>query len=163
MRHVPALLPPTRRQFVQSVSAASLGLLVGCGNLTPSLRPPLRIPRVGLLLSAGSTDALPLLRQSLHELGYVEGQGIVFEFREARQERDQLSELADELVRLPVDVIVAVGEAAIMPARRAANSIPIVMIAGRDPITSGHVASIARPGGHITGLSYLNRSLIPKR
>ncbi len=119
---------------------------------------PKKVPRIGFL-SATSPAALSArveaFRQGLRELGYVEGKNIVIEYRYAEGKLDRLSELAAELVRLKVDVIVTGGPQATRPAKEATATIPIVMGFDNDPVGSGFVASLARPGGNITGLSTL--------
>ena len=94
-------------------------------------------------------------RQGLRELGYVEGKNIVIEPRYAEGKLDRLPELAADLVRLNVDVIVTSGPTATRPAKEATSTIPIIMTFDDDPVGSGFVASLARPGGNITGLSTL--------
>jgi putative ABC transport system substrate-binding protein len=94
-------------------------------------------------------------RQGLRELGYVEGKNIVMEYRYAEGKLDRLPALATELVRLKVDVIVTAGPAATRPAKEATVTIPIVMAQDNDPVGNGFVASLARPGGNITGLATL--------
>ena len=119
---------------------------------------PTKIPRIGFLaavsLSANSAR-FEAFRQGLRELGYVEGKNIVIEWRYAEGKPDRLPALAAELVHLKVDVIVTGGSTATRPAKEATNTIPIVMAQDSDPVGSGFVASLARPGGHITGLSTL--------
>ncbi len=102
-------------------------------------------------------------RQGLRELGYVEGKNIVIEWRYAEGKLDREPALAAELVRLKVDVIVTVGSNATRAAKEATATIPIVMTQDPDPIGNGFVASLARPGGNITGLSNVNRELSGKR
>ena len=94
-------------------------------------------------------------RQGLRELGYVEGKNIVIEWRYAEGKLDRLPALAAELVRLKVDVIVTAGRIATRAAKEATDTIPIVMAQDSDPVGNGFVASLARPGGNITGLSTL--------
>ncbi len=104
------------------------------------------------------------IRRALRDLGYVEGQNIAFEYRYAEGKRDQFPELVAELVRLKVDVIVVVGERAVRAVMNATKTIPIVLAgAGLDPVEAGHVGSLARPGGNITGITSLNRDLAGKR
>jgi putative tryptophan/tyrosine transport system substrate-binding protein len=104
------------------------------------------------------------IRLALHELGYVEGQSIAFEYRYAEGKLDRLPELAAELVRLKVDVIVAGGEPPIRAAKNATKTIPIVMSGpGVDPITAGFIDSLARPGRNVTGLTNLTQELGGKR
>jgi len=101
------------------------------------------------------------LREALRELGYLEGQNISFEFRSAEGKLDRLPELASELVRLKVDVIVALYVPSGLAAKQATREIPIVIIAA-DPVETGIVASLARPGGNITGVSLMSAVLIGK-
>jgi putative ABC transport system substrate-binding protein len=122
---------------------------------------PTKIPRIGYLapnslsVLAARTEAF---RQGLRDLGYVEGKTIVIEWRSVEGKLDRLPALAAELVRLNVDVIVTAGPTATRPAKEATSTIPIVMTLDIDPVGTGFVASLARPGGNITGLS----SLIPE-
>ncbi len=124
-----------------------------------------KVYRIGFLdfrLRSTTTDPrLIALRQGLRELGYVEGQNLVFEYRSAKGKRERLPEVAAELVRLKVDVIVTSGNArAIRAAKRATRTIPIVMPGGGlDPVEAGFVMSLARPGGNITGLTNLASDL----
>ena len=119
---------------------------------------PAKIPRIGYLeavspsIGAVRSEAF---RQGLRELGYVEGKNIVTEYRYAEGKRDRLPALAAELVRLKVDVIVTAGASATRAAKKATSTIPIVMAQDSDPVGKGVVASLARPGGNITGLSTL--------
>jgi putative tryptophan/tyrosine transport system substrate-binding protein len=108
-------------------------------------------------------DRIEAFRHGLRELGYVEGQNIVMEWRYGEEKPDRVSELAAELVRLKVDVIVGGGNSAIQAAKKATNTIPIVMTQASDPVASGFVASLARPGGIITGLSRLAPEIGGKR
>jgi putative tryptophan/tyrosine transport system substrate-binding protein len=102
-------------------------------------------------------------RQTLHELGWVEGQNIILEFRPPVQEGDTFDELAADLVRLQVDVMVATGTPAVRAAKHATSTIPIVMSPGADPVAEGLVTSLARPGGNVTGSSIMNVDLGGKR
>jgi putative tryptophan/tyrosine transport system substrate-binding protein len=117
-----------------------------------------KLPRLGVLVLT-SADAQSLgkeLREGLCELDYVEGQNFAFEFRSADGNTDRLPELAAELVRLQVDLIVAAYTPCVVAAKRATTAIPIVMAAVADPIGAGLVQSLARPGGNITGLSNMS-------
>ena len=135
-------------------------------SLSAEAQQPTKIPRIGYLgavsLSTNSarTDAF---RQGLRELGYVEGKNIVIEWRSAEGKLDRLPALAAELVRLKVDIIVTAGATATRPAKEATTTIPIVMTNEGDPVGTGFVASLARPGGNITGLSTLAPELSGKR
>jgi len=115
--------------------------------------------RVGLL--AGSNDRN--LQHSLSELGYVEGRDIIFEVRDAEGKLEQLDDLALDLVRLKVDVIVAPNPPAVLSVKRATATIPIVMMNTPDPVQLGFVASLARPGGNITGVTTLTVDLSIKQ
>jgi putative ABC transport system substrate-binding protein len=119
---------------------------------------PTKIPRIGFLITSSPAVIAPRMnafRQGLQELGYVEGKNIVIERRHAEGKLDRLPALAAELVRLNVDVIVTSGPTATRPAKEATSAIPIVMTFDDDPVGSGFVTSLARPGGNVTGLSTL--------
>ena len=125
-----------------------------------------KIPRIGSLGGASpsaNANGNEALRQGLRELGYVEGKNIIIEWRSAEGKLDRLPALADELVRLKADVIVTSGGQATRAAKEATKTIPIVMAQVSDPVGSGFVASLARPGGNITGLSTLAPELSGKR
>ncbi len=140
-------------------------LLVGCVGIVEAQQPG-KVPRIGFL-SATSLSAIAArieaFRQGLRELGYVEGKNIVIEYRYAEGKLDRLSELAAELVRLKVDIIVSAGPPPTRSAKEATVTIPIVMGFDHDPVGSGFVASLARPGGNITGLSTLAPEISGKR
>ena len=142
----------TRRQFLRTVS---VGLLAA--PLAVEAQQPGRVPRIGFLSVTSPSDRPPLLdafRQGLRELGWVEGQNIVIDYRYAEGRVDRLPDLAAELVRLKVDLIVAsAGTQGVTAAKNATETIPIVMIAVRDPVGTGLIASLARPGGNVTGVS----------
>jgi len=125
-----------------------------------------KIPRIGFL-GATSPAALAArvqaFRQGLHELGYVEGKNIVLEYRWAEGRNERLPDLAAELVRLKVDVIVTAGPMDNRAAKEATNTIPIVMAQDNDPVGNRLVASLGRPGGNITGLATLTPELSGKR
>ena len=124
-----------------------------------------KIPRIGWLagnLPYTQTPRLEVLRRGLRELGYIEGKDVMIEARYNQGKLDQLPELAAELVRLNVDLIVAVGTQAAQAAKSATKTIPIVATSG-DPVANGLVASLARPGGNVTGLASLTFELAPKR
>jgi putative tryptophan/tyrosine transport system substrate-binding protein len=117
-----------------------------------------KVPRIGYLTGAtpdGQSARIEAFRQGLRELGYVEGKNIVIEYRYAEEKLDRLPALAAELVRLKVDVIVTGGSLNTRAAKNATNAIPIVMAQDADPVGNGFVASLARPGGNITGLATL--------
>ena len=127
---------------------------------------PTRVPRIGYLttasLSAFATRT-EAFRQGLRELGYIEGKNILIEYRYADGKPDRVPALADELVRIKVDIIVTGGAPATLSAKDATRTIPIVMASDADPVGSGVVASLARPGGNITGFSTLATDISGKR
>jgi putative ABC transport system substrate-binding protein len=129
---------------------------------------PTKVPRIGYLsgtsFSSSSMSArIESFRQVLRQLGYVEGKNIFIEWRSAEENADRMQELAAELVRLQVDVIVTGGSTSTRSAKKATSTIPIVMAQDDDPAGSGFAASLARPGGNITGLSTLSPELSGKR
>jgi putative ABC transport system substrate-binding protein len=123
------------------------------------------VPRIGFLVFgpvSAYTGRVEALRAGLRQLGYVEGKNIVIEFRWAEMV-DQLPELAAELVRMNADVIFAMSSTEVEPTRRATKTIPIVFATHADPVGLGHVASLARPGGNITGLTIILTDLVAKQ
>ena len=125
-----------------------------------------KIPRVGLLagtIPAAVAARVEAFRHGLRELGYVEGKNIAVDYRYAEGEAQRERELAAELVRRKLDVIVAAGPSITRTLKNATNTIPIVMAQDSDPVASGFVTSLARPGGNITGLSSLSPELSGKR
>ena len=122
----------------------------------------IKIPRIGYLVGGGSGPA-PEFIQGLWDLGYVEGKNIGFVFRSTEGNNERYSDLAAELVRLNVDMIVTAGNTGIRAAKKATATIPIVMMSVGDPIALGIVASLARPGGNITGLTQMAPDLTGKR
>jgi ABC-type uncharacterized transport system substrate-binding protein len=127
---------------------------------------PKKVPHVGVLAggSASSDKArIDALRQGLRELGYMEGKNLVIEYAYADGKTNRLTELAARLVHLKVEVIVTAGPSATRAAKQATTTIPIVMAQDSDPVASGLAASLARPGGNITGLSRLSPELSGKQ
>jgi putative ABC transport system substrate-binding protein len=127
---------------------------------------PSKIPRIGYLggtSAAAYAGRIEAFLQGLRELGYVEGKNVAIERRFAEGKADRLSELADELVRLKVDILVSAGPTVTRLLKQATSTIPIVLTNEGDPVGSGFVASLARPGGNITGLSSLAPELSGKR
>ena len=126
-----------------------------------------KVARIGFLLAPSRStvsEYVEAFREGLRELGYVEGQNIVIEYRSAEGKFERLSDLAADLVRLKVDVIVTAGGIqAIRPAKNATSTIPIVMTGTADPVASGFATSLARPGGNITGLTLGGPELVGKR
>jgi putative ABC transport system substrate-binding protein len=148
-----------RREFLALVS----GLTVAW-PLTPGAQQA-KVARVGVLTPANSSDTLVFqaFREGLREFGYVDGKTIILDYRLAKGEVGILATLAEELVRIPVDIIVTDGTSSAYAARDATKTIPIVMGAIGDPVGSGLVASIARPSGNITGMSLRHTELSGKR
>jgi putative tryptophan/tyrosine transport system substrate-binding protein len=127
---------------------------------------PAKLPTIGLLGAASASSYAPFVeafRQGMHDRGYVEGKNVAVEYRWAEGKYDRLPDLAAELVRLKVDVIVTHGTPGTLAAKQATATIPIVMTVVGDPVGSGLVASLARPGGNITGTSIFAPELGPKR
>jgi len=141
----------------------ALGLLWGL--LCSDAQPPTKVHRIGILSPAAeaSTPLFEAFRQGLHELGYVEGQNMVLEFRLAAGRAERLRDLAAELVQLQVEVILTDTMTATQVAKEATMTIPIVMASSSDPVQGGLVASLARPGGNITGMALLAPELSGKR
>jgi putative ABC transport system substrate-binding protein len=140
-------------------------VILACFHLVEAQQPT-KIPRIGYLGGTSPSAAsarIEAFRQGLRELGYVEGKNIVIEWRHHEGKLDRLPALAAELVRLKVDIIITVGPPAARAAKEATVTIPIVMMQVGDPVGSGFVASLARPGGNITGLSSLAPELSGKR
>jgi putative tryptophan/tyrosine transport system substrate-binding protein len=137
--------------------AFGLGILfLTTFHLARAQQPPTKIPRIGYLMTRFLDPVRSeALRQGLRELGYVEGKTIVIEWRSAEGKLDRLPALVAELVRLKVDVIVTSGPLPTRVTKDATSTIPIVMAQVNDPVGNGFVASLARPGGNITGLSTL--------
>jgi putative ABC transport system substrate-binding protein len=142
----------------------TLSLLVA--PLAAEAQQPTKVYRVGRLTAFSPAQPSPILaafEQTLRDLGYVEGRNILLEYRYAEGSKERLRDQAAELVQLPVDVIVAEGAAATRAAQHATRTIPIVMAGTADPVAQGFVASLAQPGGNITGLSFLVEELPGKR
>jgi putative ABC transport system substrate-binding protein len=153
-------------QFDQLRRREFIALLGGVVTAVPTPARPQRLPIavVGVLSPEGPTTGnVNGLVQGLRELGYVEGQNIRFEYRWAEGRFDRLAELASDLVRLQVDVIVAFVTQATEVAKNQTNTIPIVMVGVGDPVGAGLVASLARPGGNVTGTSSLAIALVGKQ
>jgi ABC-type uncharacterized transport system substrate-binding protein len=150
-----------RREFIRLAGGAAIAW-----PLAARAQRAAKVYRIGFL-SAGAevrpSKNWSIFVNGLRELGWIEGKNIVFDRRYADNRLDRLPELATELVRLDVDVIVTVGTLAPLSAKRATTSIPIVMLNAGDPVGSGLVASLARPGGNVTGMSLMAPDLGGKR
>ena len=153
-----------KKAGLSSILVAVMLLTLG---VTAEAQQPKKISRIGYLSNrdpASESVRSEAIRLALRELGYIEGQNIATEYRYAKGKLDRLPELAAELVRLKVDIIVVGGDQPIRAAKNATKTTPIVMSgAGIDPVVAGFVESLARPGGNITGITNLDRELIGKR
>jgi len=125
---------------------------------------PKKIPRIGFLASAGpETPNIAAFRRGLRDLGYIEGKNILIEYRYMEGMMDRIPSLVAELEQLKVDILVSPVPAAIRAAKQATKTIPIVMMITTDPVATGLIDSLARPGGNVTGLTRLTRDLSGKR
>src|SRR5215475_6978371 len=125
-----------------------------------------KVARIGILdpsTASGSTILWEAFRQELSKLGWIEGKNITIEYRFAEQKSERIPDLAADLVRLKVDLIVVQSTPAALAAKKATTTIPIVMASGLDPVAAGLVDSLARPGGNVTGLTSLATELNTKR
>ena len=150
-----------RREFITLLGAAA-----AARPLAARAQQPGKVWRVGLLETispALNTANFDALRKGLQELGYVEGRNLVFDYRSAEGRGERYPELAAELVRRNVDVIVTRGTPAVLAAKNATATVPVVMAASGDPLRTGVVAGLARPGGNVTGLSAFTLELLVKR
>jgi putative tryptophan/tyrosine transport system substrate-binding protein len=149
-----------RREFITALGSASV-----VWPLPLRAQQSAKVPRIGFLVfgpASAYAGRVEALRAGLRQLGYVEGQNIVIEFQFA-ETADQLPELAAELVRMNVDVIFAMSSTEVEPTRQATKTIPIVFATHADPVGLGHVASLPRPGGNITGLTVILTDLVAKQ
>jgi putative ABC transport system substrate-binding protein len=137
-----------------------VAVLLLAAPLAAEAQPSATIPRIGLLADATSWEPL---RLGLRDLGYVEGKSIALEERSSQGRHERFSDLASELVRLNVNIIVTWGTPATLAAKQATTTIPIVMASAGDPVRSGLVRSLAHPGGNVTGLTVLGPGLAAKR
>ena len=151
----------------KTVIGFALSVMLSALCLPAEAQQPKEVPRIGYLTadsrSARADVRAEAFRQGLREFGYVEGKNIIIDWRSAEGKLDRLHAFATELVRLKVDVIVTGGPTATRPVKEATTTIPIVMTQDSDPVGNGFVASLARPGGNITGLSNLAQEISGKR
>ena len=154
------------------MSRAALGLIVTltlgmlAAPLTTGAQPAVKIPKIGVLqvgTAAGTQHFFDAFKNGMQERGYVEGQHVIFERRAAGDRSERVSQVAAELVRMKVDVIVTSTDQGISAAKQQTKTIPIVMANSTDPVGTGFVASLARPGGNITGNSAMSPELSGKR
>jgi putative ABC transport system substrate-binding protein len=141
-----------RRAFITLLGGAAIAW-----PLAARAQQPGRVYRIGFLWDGADVfpDALEAFRRGLRDLGYVEGRNLAIEFRWAEGKPDRMRELAEELVRLKVDVIMAPSSIYTAAAKRATSTIPVIFMSHADPLGTGHVASLAHPGGNVTGLSLM--------
>jgi putative ABC transport system substrate-binding protein len=145
-------------QVPQFVGLFAIALTFAFGGAVAQAQQPEKIPRIGFQTDAPAsavTARIEAFRQGLRDLGYIEGKNIIIEWRSAEGKVERRSELAAELARLKVDVIVSAGPSVTRGVKEATSTIPIVMAQDTDPVANGFVASLARPGRNITGLSTL--------
>jgi putative ABC transport system substrate-binding protein len=152
----------------KKVICVALGAMLLAFSFPAHAQQPTKVPRLGYISSgdpASESTRAEAIRLALRERGYIEGQNITFEYRYAEGKRDRFPELAAELVRLKVDIIVVAGGSIwVRAAKNATKTIPIVMVdSGRDPVEAGLVESLARPGGNVTGITLLVGELGGKR
>jgi putative ABC transport system substrate-binding protein len=155
-----------RRAFVTTFVTMGVAGALLLPRSAPAQQPARRaVARVGYLTpsSLSARGGMPELRQRLRDLGYVEGRDVRFEIRGANEDFERLPDLAADLVRVGVDVIVAVSSPAIRAAENATSTIPIVMVSGTDPVAGLFVASLARPGSNVTGVTTYFPELAGKR
>ena len=140
------------------------GAIASAGVVRAAAAQPAKVVRLGVLLFGHpESDAFPIIRRGLAALGYVEGRNVVFEHRYAEGKPGRLPDLASDLVRAKPDLIIVAGGDVAPFATRATATIPIVMITSADPVRGGLVASLARPGGNVTGLTFVSSELAGKR
>jgi putative tryptophan/tyrosine transport system substrate-binding protein len=150
----------------KNIFALTIGAVLFVFSIPADAQQTGKVPRIGYLdggTAAGSAVLLDAFRQELSKLGWIEGKNITVEYRFAEQKNERQPELAADLIRLKVDLIVISGITAALAAKGATTTIPIVMTRAGDPVALGLVASLARPGGNVTGLSSLSFDLITKR
>ncbi len=156
-----------RRSKSKKVFCLALGALLLALSLPVEAQQPAKIPRIGYVSGTGDASNqgpyVEALRQGMRDLGYVEGKNFVIEYRGAAGKPDRTPSLVTELVELKVDVLVVPTAASIRAAKRATKTIPIIMVTQVDPVATGLVDSLARPGGNITGIATLQRDLSGKR
>ena len=155
-----------RRALPSFAVAAIVAVVVACAFSHVSAQARESMPRVGMLTPAPSATAKPAwdaFREAMKALGYVEGKSVVYEYRSAEGQLERLPQLAAELVKLPVKVMVVANTPGNLAAKKATTTIPIVMVAIGDPVRVGLVSNLGRPGGNITGFTNLSGQIAAKR
>ena len=153
----------TRRAFIGTLAGGLFATPLAAEAQGARTVPRIGVLSVGTLGTPETERGLDAFRQGLRELGYVQGQNILIEYRAADGKLERLPRLATELARLKVDVILATATPAARAAQKATTTIPIVASSMGDPVGDGLVANLARPGGNITGTTFLGPELVPKR
>ena len=151
--------------MIKKLCCLVLGAMLLALSFPADAQQPKKVPRMIGFLQGGATPVslVEAFREGLRELGYVEGQNIVIEYRRAQGKLDQIPALVAELVRLKVDVIFTPNGTAALAAKKATSTIPIVIIIASDPVGIGLVTSLARPGGNVTGVTSIQSELAGKR
>jgi putative ABC transport system substrate-binding protein len=153
----------------KNIFGLALGVvLVAFSVPVEAQQPAGKIPRIGFLATGSASDprnalSLDTVRQGLRNLGYTEGKNINFEYRYAEGKSERVPELAEELVRLKVDILFATDSSAARAAKKATTTIPVIITTGANPVGTGLVASLARPGGNVTGVTTNSPELVGKR
>ena len=158
----------SKKDMKKKITVLALCAMLFALSLPATAQQPKKIPRIGYLSTldaAGESFRSDAIRLALRELGYIEGQNIATEYRYAEGKLGRQAELAAELVRLQIDIILVTGgDGTVRAAMNATKTVPIIMVgAGRDPVRAGYVESLARPGGNLTGITNLFRELGGKR
>jgi ABC-type uncharacterized transport system substrate-binding protein len=154
-----------RKDFMsKKVICLALSAILLALVLPTQAQQPKKIPRIGYLSGIGSeAPTVEAFRRGLRDLGYIEGKNILFEYRDTGVTQDRIPGLVAELVQLKVDVLVVSTGPTIRAAKQATQTIPIVMVTTEDPVATGLIDTLARPGGNVTGLTLLTRDLSGKR
>src|SRR5215475_10872148 len=150
----------------RKITVLALGVMLLPLGFSTEAQQPKKVPRIGFLdnsTASGSAVVLDAFRREMSKLGWIEGKNIIIESRFADQNLERLPELAADLVRLKVDLIVVTSTPPGLAAKKATTTIPIVFTSGADPVGQGLVASLARPGGNVTGFTALSVELNTKR
>ncbi len=155
--------PKSKIENLKLVVHLALVITLTMGGAVAQAQQQAKVFKIGWLSADSGRSIEEFVRKALRALGYVEGKNIFIEFRSAGGKLDRLPAVADELVRLKVDLIVAVGTAVALAAKNATKTIPIVFSSGADPVTVGLIDSLARPGGNLTGVSNIAEELAGKR
>jgi putative ABC transport system substrate-binding protein len=158
---------PVRNSMSKKIFCFALVAILLALSFPVEAQQPTKLPRIGYVSGFGDPNnpgpQVEAFRQGLRDFGYIEGKNILVEYRYIEGKRDQISDLVAELVQLKVDVLVSGTLPAILAAKQATKTIPIVMVTNMDPVATGIVDSFARPGGNITGLTRLTKDLCGKR